>query len=240
VLGRAALFLRWPPQDPRASARHQCRRFDAQLGRPSMNSSRIPPYARTVCLGALLALGIACARSEQAVTRQRLAVRAKSMFGISFPCSVRCSGPGGRAPIFGLLIGAHKDTLTWTWDAVEGRDLQPPPPGMKRTAWVESVLAYPPHLVHVGPHGTPLPFKSPAESVFIDLLWSAIGSDSVFLPPDEDKVAVLMLRDRGTTKDRALEYLYRLHSGPYAASVARMLERQRRGLPGLRLRPDAP
>jgi hypothetical protein len=95
-------------------------------------------------------------------------------------------------------------------------------------------------LVRVGLHETPLPFKSPAESVFIDLLWSAIGPDSVFLPPDKDKMAVLELRDRGTMRNRALEYLYRLNSGPYAASVARALERQRRGLPGLRPYAGAP
>jgi hypothetical protein len=195
----------------------------------------------TLCLGVLLALGISCARDERAVARQQLAARVKSTFGISFPCSVRCARTLGNRDL-GLLIGAHRDTLTWTWDAIEGRRIPPRPPNMsgaQYNALAESILGYPAHLVHVGPHGTPLPLNSPAESVFIEVLWSAIGSDSVFVPEDKDKIAVLRSREWGTTKHLVQDYIYRLNSGPRAASVARALERQRRGLPAFRTHKEA-
>ena len=192
-----------------------------------------------LCLGALLILGISCAGREKAIARRQFADRLESTFGLSFPCSVRCS-PSHHGPTTGLLIGIEKDTLTWTWEGLGGRlDLvNNPPPGVKHVpgrwdVWVDSVTNYPPHLVHVGPQRTPLPVNSPAESVFIEALLYAIGSDSVRVPIDKDKIVVLQMRQWKAPPGRNLylDYLYRHDSGPTAAVVVRALERQRRGLP---------
>jgi hypothetical protein len=138
------------------------------------------------------------------------------------------------------LIGVEKDTLEWTWEGLGGRQdlVNNPPPGIREDparyeAWVDSVSSYPPHLVHIGPHRTPLPVNSPAESVFIEVLWFAIGGDSVPVNVDREKVAVLQMRQWKAPpgKNLVYDYMYRLYSGPRAAVVARALERQRRGLP---------
>jgi len=96
----------------------------------------------------------------------------------------------------------------------------PEPPSSVRhdrdrlNAWADSVVQFTPRLAYIGAthyraHGAmPLAVGSSSESLFIQLLWVAIGSDSVFIPPP------------GKHDKR-----------PMAASVARLLQRQRAGLP---------
>jgi len=166
------------------------------------------------------------------MAQRQLDDRAKSTLGISIPCIVRCDD-NGRGLTEGALIGAHKDTLRWTWDGIEGRlGIPKARSGEGAVAYqarVDSFLAYPPHLVHV--RGRALPLNSPAESVFIEVLWSAIGKDTVWQTASHDSLVLEGMRyqlGRPTTG-----YLSRLNNGPRAARVARALQRQQRGMPAL-------
>jgi len=180
----------------------------------------------------LIVLQCSCARHEQAVAQRQLAERARSTLGISIPCTVSCDD-NGRGLTEGALVGAHKDTLRWSWDGLEGRRQVPKPhdgeSDARYQARVDSFLAYPPHLVHV--NGRALPLNSPAESVFIAVLWSAIGKDTVWQPLNHDSLVLEGMRyqlGRPTTG-----YLSRLNNGPRAARVARALQRQQRGMPAV-------
>ena len=166
------------------------------------------------------------------MAQRQFAERVKSALGISLPCTVRCDD-NGRGLTDGALIGANKDTLRWSWDGLEGRQRVPTPrvgEGKARYhARVDSFLGYPPHPVHV--NGRVLALNSPAESVFIEALWSAIGKDTIWQPLNHDSLVLEGMRyqlGRPTTG-----YLSRLNNGPRAARVARALQRQQRGMPAL-------
>lgn len=180
----------------------------------------------------LLIAQCSCARHEPTMAQQRLAERAKSALGISIPCTVRCDD-NGRGLTEGALIGVHRDTLLWSWDGIEDRLGIPKPrageDAVRYQARVDSFLAYPPHLVHV--RGRILPLNSPAESAFIEVLWSAIGKDTVWQATNHDSLVLEGMRyqlGKPTTG-----YLSRLNNGPRAARVARALQRQQRGMPAL-------
>src|SRR5262249_56816159 len=171
----------------------------------------------------LIIFQCSCARRQQTMAQRQLAERAKSTLGISIPCTVRCDD-NGRGLTEGALIGAHKDTLLWSWDDSDGRQQIPRrrvgEEGPRYQARVDSFLGYPPKLVHV--NGRALPLNSPAESVFIEILWSAIGKDTVWKPSDHDSVVLEGMRyelGRPTTG-----YLSRLNNGPRAARAARALQ----------------
>jgi hypothetical protein len=82
--------------------------------------------------------------------------------------------------------------------------------------------AVPPRLAYVGAAyfrdstARPLAVGSQEESLFIDLIWASIGADTVFDHP-----------------------FRKPQPGPQAANVARILERQRAGIPLLGRRKPA-
>jgi hypothetical protein len=166
----------------------------------------------SVGLMGFLLIAVSCERDSD---RERLAARVKATFGLTSPVTIRCSIPMD-GPTRGLFIGARGESLTWTWDPIEGRGAGPPDfkrlwaSGMDRARLndrVDSFLAYPPHLVHLGSNSQPLAFRSPAESLFIQILWSSAGADTILVPPH--------------------------HMPGDATMVAMMLKRQQRGLPAM-------
>lgn len=168
-------------------------------------------------LVAILLLTTTCTRDPRSVADRQLAIRVKTTFGISLPCSLAwCARYLDGGSVGGVFVGAERDTLKWSWDGAM-REM-PDVPGSIRhdpnrlNAWADSVVEAVPRLAYFGashfraPGARPLTVGSSSESLFIQLLWSAIGADSVFIPPPGK-------RDKN----------------PMAASVARALQRQRAG-----------
>ena len=176
-------------------------------------------------LGIVLGLGVflvfvtACERDPRSIARRQLSARLESTFGISLPCSLRwCDSYLDGGSVGGLVVDRKGDSLQWAWSPLV------PGPGLGRrsreasiprdrlNAWADSILLATPHPVYVGATyyraagAKPLPIAGPAESLFIQLLWQAVGADSVF-------------RDGSLSRRKR----------PLAASVARCLQRQRAG-----------
>ena len=143
-----------------------------------------------------------------------LASRVKSELGLSLPCSLSWAetAPDGST-MSGVLVGARGDSLPWAWG---GAIAWPAPPasitqdGRAMTAWSDSVAQSIRRHAYVGasrvddPAAHALDIGSHAESLFIQVLWTAVMRDSV---------AMKTQGPRG--------------KGLVAASVARMLEAQR-------------
>jgi hypothetical protein len=142
------------------------------------------------------------------------ASRVKSEFGLSLPCSLAWAetAPDGSS-MNGVLIGTRGDSLPWAWG---GAMTWPVPPDAithdprAMTAWSDSIAQSIRRRGYVGaaqvtdPAAKPLAIGSPAESVFIQVLWTAVMRDSVAMKTEGP---------RG--------------KGLVAAGVARMLETQR-------------
>ena len=168
--------------------------------------------ALAVWLAMLIVCAVGCGRSPSA--EDVLASRVKSEFGLSLPCSLAWAetAPDGST-MSGALIGARGDSLPWAWG---GAMTWPVPPDAithdprAMTAWSDSIAQSMRRRAYVGashvndPGATQLAIGSPAESVFIQVLWTAVMRDSV---------AMKTQGPRG--------------KGLVAASVARMLETQR-------------
>jgi len=168
--------------------------------------------ALVVCLAMLIVCAVGCGRSPRA--EDGLASRVKSEFGLSLPCSLAWveTAPDGSS-MNGVLVGAHGDSLPWAWG---GAMTWPVPPEAithdpgAMTVWSDSIAQSIRRRGYVGarqvtdPAARPLAIGSPAESVFIQVLWTAVMRDSV---------AMKTHGPRG--------------KGLVAASVARMLETQR-------------
>jgi hypothetical protein len=182
----------------------------------------------------LIFLQCSCAQDPRVVERRHFAARVKSLLGISFPCTVQCPDNGGGV-VDGIFIGTSRDTMFWSWDP--GTRLRTPQrlPGeddRRYEARVDSFQKYHlPYLVHVG--GEALPLNSPAESVFIQVLRFTAGVDTVRheMGPNQDSLALnRMHMDLGRPDNHYLERYELLNSRPRAAALARMLQRQQRGL----------
>jgi len=177
------------------------------------------PVSTVLLLTAILVLEPACGRDTRSPADRQLSARTEAAFGISLPCSLRWCGSyldGGS--VGGVLVDAKGDSLQWAW--YSGARTMPPMPEsirhdrMRSEAWVDSIMNSVPLLAYVGAKhfratgARPLAVGSARESLFIHLLWNAIGADSVF-------------------KDSVQSHEKR----PRAANVARMLQRQRAGEP---------
>ena len=170
--------------------------------------------AVAVGLGALLLGASGCGHSPRESAERELVSRMKSEFGLSLPCSLGWAESYPDVASGGVLVGARGDSLRWAWGP--GTTSLPVPPdavthdGRAMTAWSDSVVRSIRRRAFVGaehvadPGARPLAIGSPAESLFIQLLWSAVMRDSVSMASHGP---------RG--------------KGLVAASVARMLEEQR-------------
>jgi hypothetical protein len=170
-----------------------------------------------VGLGVLLAFVTACERGPRSIAERHLATRIKSTFGISLPCSLRwCDSYLDGGSVGGVVVDRKGDSLQWASSPLmPGLGSRSRAAGIARdrlNAWVDSILLATPFPVYVGvtyyraAGAKPLPIGGSAESLFIQLLWQAVGADSVF-------------------KDASRSHRKR----PLAASVARCLQRQRAG-----------
>jgi len=137
-------------------------------------------------MGTLVILGlIGC----ESVPESPLAARARSVFGLSLPCSVASCAPhldGGS--LGGVLIGARGDSLEFAWDGA--MRVMPEPPASilhdraRLSAWGDSVASAGTRLAYIGadwfgaPGASPLAVGSPAETLFIEILRSCAGRDS--------------------------------------------------------------
>ena len=170
-----------------------------------------------ICIGVSLSIAAGCSRDPRAVADRQFATRIKSTFGMSVPCSLAWCGGYLDGSTGGVLVGTARHTLLWSWGlppsaASVRRD------GTHSNSWVDSVVRATPIPVYIGAAhyraagAKPLAVGSSSESLFIQLLWMAVAADSVFIPPpgEHDK-------------------------RPMAASIARAPQRQRAGLPALRL-----
>lgn len=142
------------------------------------------------------------------------ASRVKAELGLSPPCSLGWAESYPDLGSGGVLIDARGDSLPWAWGP--GATPMPLPPDAlthdprAMTAWSDSVLQSFRRHAFIGakhvddPGATPLAIGSPAESLFIQVLWTAVQRDSVSM---------------------------KIHGpqgkGLVAASVVRMLEEQR-------------
>jgi hypothetical protein len=138
----------------------------------------------------------------------------KSEFGLSLPCSLAWAETYPDAASGGVLVGARGDSLPWAWGP--GATSLPVPPDAithdpsAMTAWSDSVVQSIRRRAFVGakhvadPGATPLAIGSPAESLLIQVLWSAVMRDSVSMASHGPQ-----------------------GKGLVAASVVRMLEGQR-------------
>jgi hypothetical protein len=165
-------------------------------------------------LGALLLGASSCGRTPRDSAEDELASRAKSEFGLSLPCSLAWAETYPDVAAGGVLVGARGDSLAWAWGP--GATPMPvPPDAISRdpramTAWSDSVVQAIRRRAYVGgkhvadPGATPLAIGSPAESLLIQILWSAVMRDSVSMATHGP-----------------------LGKGLVAASVVRMLEEQR-------------
>lgn len=187
---------------------------------------KAPVYARprvdilAACVGvlALLVLLNACAQDSRRESHRLFVARVKSTFGITPPYSlIWCDSYLDGGSVGGVLIGGARDTLEWACGP-GSRRIPPTPESIRhdsarQDAWVDSVLRSVPSRVYIGvkyyrePAGRPLAVGSPAESLFIQLLWAAVGPDTVFNYSS-----------------------HKLQPGPLAANIARALQRQRAGL----------
>lgn len=168
-----------------------------------------------------LAVGLAtllfasgCGRTPRESAEGQFASRVKSEFGLSLPCSLSWAESYPDAASGGVLVGARGDSLPWAWGP--GATSLPVPPDAithdprAMTAWSDSVVQSIRRRAFVGakhvadPGATALAIGSPAESLLIQVLWSAVMRDSVSMAVDGPQ-----------------------GKGLVAASVARMLEEQR-------------
>ncbi len=164
-------------------------------------------------LAILLLCAVGCERGARS-TEDPLASRVKSEFGLSLPCSLGWAetAPDGSS-MTGVLVGAHGDSLPWAWG---GAIAWPAPPaaitqdGRAMTAWSDSVAHSFRRHAFVGasrvddPAAHALDIGSSAESLFIQVLWTAVMRDSVAMKAHGPQ-----------------------GKGLVGASVARMLETQR-------------
>lgn len=182
------------------------------------------PYARALCfLVATLLIAAACTRDPRSAVDRRSATPINPALRISMPCSlVWCGSYFDRGSQGGVLVGSAGDTLLWAWAG--GINLPTPPASVRHDrarfdSWADSMVRANPMPVYIGakhyrePGAVPLAIGSPDESLFIRILWSAIGADSV------------------PTPTRIAKQRY----GPRAAGVARALQKQRAGLPAVRI-----
>ena len=170
-------------------------------------------FASAVGLAALLCAS-GCGRAPRESAEGQLASRVKSEFGLSLPCSLAWAESYPDAASGGVLVGARGDSLPWAWGP--GATPLPVPPDAithdprAMTAWSDSVVQAIRRRAFVGakhvadPGATPLAIGSPAESLLIQALWSAVMRDSV-------SMAIHGPQGKGLV----------------AASVVRMLEEQR-------------
>lgn len=169
----------------------------------------------TMGLTVLLLCAATCGRSPRQLAEHEFASRVKSTFGLSLPCSLAwCDSYLDGGSVGGVLVGAQADSLRWAWGP--GSTPMPlPPDAIMRdpaamNAWGDSVAQSIRRRAFVGakefsdPGATPLPIGSPEESLFVQLLWTAVMRDSV------------SMSKRGPEG-----------KGLMAAYVARMLETQR-------------
>jgi hypothetical protein len=152
---------------------------------------------------------------SRSLAERQLSVRTEAVFGISVPCSLGwCESYLDGGSVGGVLIDAKGDSLQWAWDGA-GRSAPGSWEAFHRDrvgfeAWVDSALNSAPRLAHIGgkhfraPGVQALEVGSTRESLFVQLLWVAVGADSVF-------------RDT----------VWSSHKRPRAARVARILEKQR-------------
>lgn len=174
--------------------------------------------ATLLTLGGILVFFSAC--QIQTAAERQLSTHLRSTFGMSLPCSlVWCDSYLDGGSMGGLIVDREADSLKWAWSALvpdlfsraRGADQH----GARLEAWSDSVLSHTPHPVYIGikyyrdAGGRPIGIGSPAESLFIQLLWYVVGSDSEFTHAD--------------------------YKRPRAASVARALQRQRARQPPIRL-----
>ena len=173
-------------------------------------------------LGAFLSFVTACERGPRSIAERRLSARLKTTFGISLPCSVMWCDSYSDGSMGGLIVDTGKDSLQWAWsplvpwlgERARAANLH----GARLDAWADSVLWHTPYPLLVGAayysaaDARPIAIGSSAESSFIQLLWYVVGADSEFIDADRTH-----------------------HKSPFAASVARCLQRQRAGLPAMRL-----
>jgi hypothetical protein len=170
--------------------------------------------AVALSLGTLLTGASGCGRAPRESAEGRLASRVKSEFGLSLPCSLAWAETYPDYAAGGVLVGARGDSLPWAWGP--GATPPPvPPDAISRdpramAAWSDSVVQAIRRRAYVGgkriadPGATPLAIGSPAESLLIQILWSAVMRDSVSMATHGPQ-----------------------GKGLVAASVVRMLEEQR-------------
>lgn len=164
-------------------------------------------------MGLLLLIALGCERSPRA--EDLLASRVKSEWGLSLPCSLSWAETAiDGSSMRGAIVGARGDSLPWAWGSTANP--WPVPPGeitrdpSAMTAWSDSVAQAIRRHAFVGasriddPGAHALAIGSSAESLFIQVLWTAVMRDSV---------AMKTQGPRG--------------KGLVAAAVARMLETQR-------------
>lgn len=172
-----------------------------------------------LCLGAILSITAACTRDPREAADRQSTTRINPALRLSMPCSlVWCGSYFDRGSQGGVLVGSAGDTLLWAWAG--GINVPTPPASVRHDrarfdSWADSMVRANPMPVYIGakhyrePGATPLAVGSPDESLFIRILWSAIGADSV-------------------------PHSY-WRPGPPAASIARALQRQRAGEPAVRI-----
>jgi len=175
----------------------------------------------------LASIPLACNYNGRTVAERQFAARVQSTLGISLPCTLAWCSPYLDGGSFGgVLVGAKGDSLPWAY----GHGMIPPPatPSSIRhdrarvDAWEDSIVQSAPRLAYVGAKhyresgAMPLAIGSPAESLFIRVLWKAADGDTVGTPlPGEQP-------SPGRQAKRLI-----------AANIARSLERQRAGLEGI-------